>query len=458
MEKQKLFGEFSHKSLEEWNEKIVADLKGKDYNNLIWESLENINIAPVYNRESIEDLKGETTHNHSDWEIEQALNKPTNKKVIACLNGGASALLLKHITAQDIPSILEDVLIQHIQTSFKSDEIENTLDAFIALIENRNLDKDSIKGSLHYDPLMDGLKQGTLASDLWTQVDSIQKKVNSLSQYKSISIQGQEYHNAGASATQELAFTLAQISEYFANNKNLKADKAQVSLGVSTNYFFEIAKFRAMRILWSQILKAYKKEDSTLDLRAETGLRTSTIYDSHVNMLRTTSQCMSAALGGANTIQVNSFNAAYKQEDDFAQRMARNTSLILKEECYFNKVSDPSAGSYYIENLTNELAKNSWKLFQEIEAQGGWIEAVKDNTIQDFIEQNALLQEENFEKGNTHLLGTNLYPNQEEEMSSKMEKPAQNDIVQGKDFKALNTKRLSTQIELERLAEEGHHA
>jgi methylmalonyl-CoA mutase len=213
-----------------------------------------------------------------------------------------------------------------------------------------------------------------------------------------------------------------------------------------------------MRILWSQILKAYKKEDTTLDLRAETGLRTSTIYDSHVNMLRTTSQCMSASLGGANTIQVNSFNAAYKKEDDFAQRMSRNTSLILKEECYFNKVSDPSAGSYYIENLTNELAKNAWKLFQEIESQGGWIESVKTNSIQEMIEQNALLQEDNFDKGNAHLLGTNLYPNQEEEMSSKMEKPVQKDIVQGKDFKALNTKRLSTQMELERLAKEENNA
>ena len=458
MEKQKLFGEFSHKSLQEWNEMIITDLKGKDYNNLIWESPENINIAPIYSRESIEGLKGETTHNHSDWEIEQALNKPTNKKVIACLNGGASALLLKDIATQDIPFILEDVLIQHIQTSFKSDEIENTLDTFITLIQKRNLDKDSIKGSLHYDPLMEALKKGTLASDLWNKLDAIQKKADGLSAYKSISIQGQEYHNAGASATQELAFTLAQISEYFANNENLKSDKIQVSLGVSTNYFFEIAKFRSMRILWSQILKAYKKEDTTLDLRAETGLRTSTIYDSHVNMLRTTSQCMSASLGGANTIQVNSFNAAYKKEDDFAQRMSRNTSLILKEECYFNKVSDPSAGSYYIENLTNELAKNAWKLFQEIESQGGWIEAVKANTIQDFIEQNALLQEDNFDKGNAHLLGTNLYPNQEEEMSSKMEKPVQKDIVQGKDFKALNTKRLSTQMELERVAKEENNA
>ena len=131
-------------------------------------------------------------------------------------------------------------------------------------------------------------------------------------------------------------------------NITLIASKILVSLGVSTNYFFEIAKFRAMRILWAQISKAYNKEEKTLDLRAETSSRTITIFDPYVNMLRSTSQCMSAALGGANTLNVSSFNSAYKQEDDFAQRMARNISLILKEESYFNKVSDPSAGSYFI--------------------------------------------------------------------------------------------------------------
>nr|MCS5662997.1 methylmalonyl-CoA mutase family protein [Flavobacteriales bacterium] len=177
----------------------------------------------------------------------------------------------------------------------------------------------------------------------------------------------------------------------------------------------------------------------------------------YVNLLRTTSQCMSAALGGANTINVNSFNAAYKKnDDDFAQRMARNISLILKEESYFNKVNDPSSGSYYIEHLTNELSQNAWKLFQEIEAQGGWIECVKTNSIQEMIAQNSALQEEALNHENTQLLGTNLYPNTDEEMSSQMEGPAQNDYVEGNDFKALNTKRLSALMDVERLAKEGN--
>ena len=210
--------------------------------------------------------------------------------------------------------------------------------------------------------------------------------------------------------------------------------------------------------MWTQILNAFKKDDTPLYLRAETGLRTSTIFDPHVNMLRTTSQSMSAALGGANIINTSSFNAAFKNDNDFAQRMARNISLILKEESYFNKVSDPSAGSYYIENLTNKLSLNAWTLFQEIEANGGWLKAVQSNFIQDRIEKNAAKQRQSLESKKTHLLGTNLFPNLEEKMTSEVELSIQKNIIIGKDFKALNTNRLSSQIDLERLKKEENHA
>jgi len=455
---EKLFEEFSPKTLMQWNDKIISDLKGNSYENLIWESPENIKVDPIYNTESTNKLKGDCTFNHLDWEIEQSLNNPTNKQILTCLNKGASALLLKDIPPQDIEIVLENVLFQYIQTSIQSKSIKSSLDTFISLIEKRGLEKNSIKGSLHFDPLMDCLKKGALNTDLWENFRLIQKKSIDLKAFKTVNIQGVEYHNAGASISQELAFTIAQLSEYFSNSPSLEPNKIQISLGVSTNYFFEIAKFRAIRILWAQMLNAFKKDDTPLYLKAETGLRTSTIFDPYVNMLRTTSQSMSAALGGANIINTSSFNAAFKNDDDFAQRMARNSSLILKEESYFNKVSDPSAGSYYIEYLTNELSLNAWTLFQEIEANGGWLNAVQSNFIQDKIEKNAAKQQQCLESKYTHLLGTNLFRNLEEKMTSEVELSIEKIMIIGEDFKALNTNRLSTQIDLDRLKKEGNHA
>ena len=451
---EKLFKEFSSKTLLQWNEKIISDLKGKDYNDLIWESPEKITVAPIYTSESVQKFKGDTTHQHSDWEIEQSLNNPTNKIVLKSLNSGATALLLSNINSKELHLVLKDVLIQHIQTSIKSSNIESALDSFLTLIEKRGLDKTRIKGSLHYDPLMSFLKRGRIEANFWEKFNIIQEKTKELVSFKSLSIQGHEYHNAGANSIQELAFSLAQLSEYFAHNKYLKSSKIQISLGVSTNYFFEIAKFRAMRILWSQIINTYKKENISLELRAETGLRSTTLFDPYVNMLRTTSQCMSAALGGANIINVTNYSAAFKKQDPFAQRMAINTSLILKEESYFNKVSDPSSGSYYIEELTNNMTENAWLLFQKIEAKGGWLEAIKSNFIQEMIAQNASKQEENLNKGDLTLLGTNLHPNLEDKMASKIETSKIDKSKKDLDFKVLCTRRLSEQMDVERLKEE----
>lgn len=455
---EKLFEEFSHKTLKQWNDKIISDLKDNNYENLIWESPENIKVDPIYNTESTNKLKGDCIFKHLDWEIEQSLNNPTNKQILTCLNKGASALLLKDIPNYNLENVLKNVLIQYIQTNIQSKSIKNSLDTFISIIEKRGLEKQSIKGSLHFDPLMDCLKKGTLNDDLWENFRIIQEKLIDLKIFKFVNIQGVEYHNAGASISQELAFTLAQLSEYFFCVPSLEPNRIQISLGVSTNYFFEIAKFRAIRILWTQILNAFKKNDTPLYLRAETGLRSSTIFDPHVNMLRTTSQTMSAALGGANIINTTSFNAAFKNDDDFAQRMARNISLILKEESYFNKVSDPSAGSYYIENLTNELSLNAWTLFQEIEANGGWLKAIQSNFIQNLIEKNAAKQKQSLESKKTHLIGTNIFPNSEEKMTSKVELSVKKNIIIGEDFKALNTNRLSLKIDLERLKKEENHA
>lgn len=446
-----LFDEFESKTLRQWQEKIISDLKGKDLNYLKWKSPSGIEVSPIYNRESISKHTGELTHIHSDWQIEQTLETPHNKEVLDCLNNGANALLIKDCPPKQIEKVLKDVLIQYIEISFSSKSIENILEEFILLVQKRNLLSDEIRGCLQYDPLMDGLKNGQFDPKIWQKFKTIQNKSNLLIGFRVLSIQAHEYHNFGANICQELAFAIAQLSEYLSQEDTISSKNIQISLGISTNYFFEIAKFRAIRLLAKQVFAAYEREDNPLQIRAETGLRSSTMYDTHVNLLRATSQSMSAALGGANILNVNNFNQAIKRKDAHAERLGRNISLILKDESYFNKVSDPSAGSYYIEYLTDELCHQAWKLFQKIEEKGGWMKAIKEDFIQKEILKNAEQQTAHFQSGESSLLGTNLFPNEKEKIVAEVEKRSSEKHTKGIEFITLCSKRLSSKMELERL-------
>ena len=449
-----LFDEFKGQTLKKWKEKIISDLKGKDFNDLKWKSLGGIEVSPIYNKESSSKNSGETTHHHSDWQIEQSLDSPGNKDVLNCLNNGATALLIKDCKPSQIKTILKEVLIQFIETSFTSVNMESTLEAFIDLVQKRNLLGNEIRGSLQYDPLMEGLKKGQFDIEIWPKFKKIQKKSSVLIGFNGLSIQAHEYHNFGANLCQELSFAIAQLSEYLSQEETISSKNIQISLGISTNYFFEIAKFRAIRLLAKQVFKAYNREHNALQIRAETGLRSSTMYDAHVNILRSTSQSMSATLGGANILNVNNFNQAIKIKDAHAERLGRNISLILKEESYFNKVSDPAAGSYYIEHITDQLCKQSWELFQKIEEKGGWMKAVKENFIQKEILKNAEQQTANFKSGENSLLGANLFPNKKEKIAAEVENIKSEKSRKGVEFIALHPNRLSSKVELDRLKKE----
>ena len=449
-----LFDEFDGKTISQWKEKIMSELNGKDYKDLKWKCESGFEISPIFNKESVCNHSGEFTHNNSEWQIEQSLDTPNKKEALECLNNGATALLIKNCSPKKIEEILKKVLIQYIETSFLSKDIINSLETFIEIVYKRNLQGEEIRGSLQYDPLMEGLKNGQFDLELWQKFKTIQIKSNKLIGFRGLSIQGHEYHNFGANTCQELAFSIAQLSEYLNKQESISSKNIQISLGISTNYFFEIAKFRAIRLLAKQVFKAYNREYNALQIRAETGLRSCTMYDTHVNLLRATSQSMSAALGGANVINVNNFNQALKSKDINAQRLGRNISLILKEESYFNKVSDPSAGSYYIEYLTDKLCDKAWKLFQEIEQKGGWVKSIKENFIQKEILKNAKQQNFYFQTGENSLVGTNLFPNENEKIESEIEHRVKEKQNKGIDFISLRSSRLSLKMDIERLNRE----
>ena len=206
---------------------------------------------------------------------------------------------------------------------------------------------------------------------------------------------------------------------------SLQERPEECTLSISSNYFMEIAKLRAFRMLWATMLEQYKPQcDCAYKIRINSVASTwnKTIYDPYVNMLRTTTEGMSAALGGADSITLQPFDVTYKKDDDFSRRISRNVQIILKEESYFDKVVDPAAGSYYIENLTDSIAEYAWKLFQSVEAEGGIITMTEDGRIKAAIEESCNKRNMNIATRRYILLGTNQYPNINEQMADKVEK------------------------------------
>jgi methylmalonyl-CoA mutase len=223
---------------------------------------------------------------------------------------------------------------------------------------------------------------------------------------------------------------------------------------VGSNYFFEIAKLRALRLLFSVVAREF---GHTLDCHivASPSKRNKTIYDYNVNMLRTTSECMSAIFGGANTIINLPYDVLYHKTNEFGERISRNQLLILKKESHFDKVDNPADGSYYIESLTQQLAEKAMILFKNIEANGGFLKQLKEGTIKRKIQESADAEQKLFDEGKEVLLGTNKYPNKNDQMKHDLELFP---FVKIKPRKTLITpiieKRLAEQSEQERLSTE----
>jgi methylmalonyl-CoA mutase len=268
-----------------------------------------------------------------------------------------------------------------------------------------------------------------------------------------ISINSALYQNAGATIVQQIAYSLAHANEYF--NRIEAINKPIVfEISVGTNYFFEIAKLRALRLLFNLIAKEYNHNLDCHFLVSPTK-RNKTLYDYNVNMLRTTTECMSAILGGADSIANLPYDALYHKDNEFGDRIARNQLLILKNESYFDKVNNPADGSYYIENLTNQLAEKALALFKNIEENGGFLKQLNEGIIKRKIQESADYEQELFDTGKEILLGTNKYTNKEDRMKNDLELFP---FVKVKPRKTLITpiieKRLSEKIEQERLAKE----
>lgn len=450
-----LFDDFNTISSKQWKQRIQFELNGADYNEtLVWNSPEDIQVKPFYHKDEFAGVAAIDTkaaefricQNIFVHDLEKSILRATDS-----INRGAESIRFTiEDENTDVAKLLENLPLDKITIYFNLTFL--SID-FVKKIEAIAKQKKA-KIFCNLDPIGQLAKDGNwFTTTEKTNFDTLNVLAKETSHTPIISIDGGLYQNAGANMVQQIAYSLAHANEYF--NRITNGNQTFVfEIAVGTNYFFEIAKLRALRLLFDLIAKEYHP-DLKCHLLVVPTKRNKTIYDYNVNMLRTTTECMSAILGGADAIANLPYDALYHKDNEFGDRIARNQLLILKKESYFDKVNNPADGSYYIENLTNQLAEKALTLFKDIEANGGFLKQLNDGIIKRKIQESADKEQELFDASKEILLGTNKYPNKNDRMKHDLELFP---FVKIKPRKTLITpiieKRLAEKIEQERLKEE----
>ncbi len=499
--KEKLFSEFQPISTEKWMEKIVADLKGADYEKkLVWKTNEGFSVKPFYREEDIAGMKmtdslpGEfpyvrgTKKDNNDWYVRQNIQvtnfKEANKKALDILNKGITSLGFiiprEEVKSENIAVLLEGIHAECVELNFKtcSRRSADLVNILAAYIHAKGYDIMKCFGSVDFDMTGATLRKGIVKEDWVAQMTEVVHAAKGLPRFRVLGVNAFLFNNAGSYIVQELGYALAWGNELLGKlveagvDPALAAKKIKFNFGIGPNYFMEIAKFRAARWLWSEIVAAYKplcQHDCTnkgqdgmcrcackMNIFAQTSSFNQTVYDAHVNLLRTQTEAMSAGIAGVDSLLVTPFDESFKTPDDFSERIARNQQLLLKEESHFDKIADVSGGSYYIEALTNTIAQEAWKLFLATEEKG-FHESVQSGEIQQAINATANVRFKSIAQRREILLGTNQYPNFTEKAAQKIQDCDCNCGCEAKgdaDIEVLNTKRLSNEFDELRLATE----
>ena len=299
----------------------------------------------------------------------------------------------------------------------------------VKIIKEKGAEKE-FKGSIEFNPFKRLLKHGMeFPKDLKATAMAVYEAVKEIEGLRCFCVDSRMLNNCGAYITQELGYALAWGAEWMTMMTEAGLDACEVAgrikfkMGISSNYFMEIAKFRAARMLWAEIVKAYgaAEECCKMHVHAVTSEFNMTIYDAHVNLLRSMTESMSAALAGVDSIETLPFDLTFKRPDEFSERIARNQQILLRDESHLNKVTDPAGGSYYIENLTKSIADVAWKLFNEVEDKGGFYELLKKGEIQAKVNESGVKRHLDVARRKENLLGTNQFPNFNEKALDKIE-------------------------------------
>ncbi|MEI7525582.1 MAG: methylmalonyl-CoA mutase family protein [Mariniphaga sp.] len=461
-----LFQEFPSVSTETWESQIRTDLKGKDYDKtLIWSTNEGIKVRPYYRDENlsglefVDTLPGQFPYvrgNHktgNNWLVRQDIEVSSfvqaNRKALEILSKGVTAVgflfqSCQEISTGDLKELCSGIDLQKTEVNFvmtcKNPILVKSL---VEFLKEQKADPSLVKGSVNLDPVGVFTLKGKFCSsenEAFVRVKEVLESAVDYSGIQLIGVNGRNFNNAGASIVQELGFSLAIGAEYLTRLTDLGLDagiiapRIRFNFGIGGNYFMEIAKLRAARMLWARIVQAYNPKcecnencgegeclcAGKMHIHSETSVWNKTIYDSYVNLLRTQTEAMSATLGGTDSLTVKPFDVVYEQPTDFAERIARNQQAILKEEAHFDKIADPGAGSYYIESLTAEIAEQSWKIFLDIQDKGGFIAAFRSGIVQTQVNEMAVKRTKAVATRRDNILGVNQFPNYTEQIGIEL--------------------------------------
>jgi methylmalonyl-CoA mutase len=450
--RNKLFSAFKPVATETWEAKINDDLKSKDYEKtLIWNTEEGFSVRPYYRREDLKGLdyldgmpgkfpfvRGNKISGN-DWFVRQNIKvkdvRESNRRVRNILNHGVTSLGFcfdcsdKNIK-YDLRILLEDICLETIEINFKCECFNcDYASPFKKYLSECNNERNNIEGSVAIDPIATLILSGKMEKDAFIKLKAVLEAMIDVPDFRMIGVHGELFANSGASIVQELAFALAQGTEYLIKLTGLGigiddvAKNIKFNFGVGGNYFMEIAKLRAARLLWANIVKGFNPEDeksARMIIHSRTNSYNKTLYDPYVNMLRIQTEAMSAALGSADSITVEPFNFVYGETNEFSERIARNQQILLKEESHFDKVVDPGAGSWYIENLTASIAEHAWNIFLKISDMGGFVKAFYKGFIQDEIRAVADRRMYNFATGRESIMGVTSFPDFHEQKGKEL--------------------------------------
>lgn len=413
---------FPSASLQQWLDKIESDLQGKkSLEELRHPTPEGISLEPAYHRENTR-LNEQPLKEHPQWDLMTEIlvedEAEANREALQKLERGSTSLLFYLSGCTRLAPLLQNIELEYICLHLVTDSDPAALAEQLAkLIQERGLEPAELEGSLNFDTLENRARTGQPLQDQSGDFEALRQAARLLpSGYRPYALNINHFAHAGATLTQQLGLALAMAYEYIRRLELTETRGFWLHAATSGDYYGEIAKYRALRRLWAQLQDELELAPQELRLSAETGWRNHSVLDRYNSLIRSTTEAMSAIIGGVSELRVRPFDALLGKPSAFAERIALNQQHILQHESHFHQVRDLARGSYFLERYTEELAEKGWEFFIALENRGGYLEALRSGWLGQQIAAAAQAEQEQYDREDRIQVGANQYRNEEEQI------------------------------------------